>query len=718
MSRRRKTIRIPLFAAIVIVLLDSSWFAAAQAEPFQGTLTAAIEPKDGFYSLATRGGTASLNGAGIAAEVDHKWLHAGDYGKPVVVEASEAGELGRAHTWKVTYGASPDLPELIYRLRVYADVPFADLQVTVRNSTSREIAVEDIRPIEITTAGGIELGGSPADDRVLSDSLSEDRPTMRIRDFADAPDGTHRGFGSQLVFNRGTGNSYFVGALTSDKFLSIFRLHTAPGGQRIASYEADDTGTTELIKDFSLSGSPAKDQIALSVKVEPGKELESERLLLSLDSDYHRQLETYAHLIRDLHRARVTAPTPMGWWSWTAYYAKLDEAKALIDAQWLSKHLEPMGYNFFHIDEGYSIGRGDYLAADTKLFPDGMEAVEKKIAGLRLVPAIWTAPFEVSDRSWVYKNHPEWLVKNAEGAPIRLAGTDPPNHDRIYVLDATQPGAQEYLKKTYSTMTKQWGIRSIKLDFMEDTAIEGEHYRPETSALEAQRIGLSVIRAAVGDNVYLDKDGSEMLNPVGLVDMGRISQDTAHNFRALKESATGIAARYYMNRNFFISDPDAFMVTAGEGKDTLSLDEAKVSIALAAVSGGMFEIGDILLTLDAQPDRLELIENKELISIARDGKASIPVDLMSYRPEDGQPSLFVLHRTQSESILTVFNWTDMDRAHELALGTLGLNPDGTYTIESVLEAKDRTRCHPCSLSINLRPHDVQMFKITEVLPSH
>ena len=40
-------------------------------------------------------------------------------------------------------------------------------------------------------------------------------------------------------------------------------------------------------------------------------------------------------------------------------------------------------------------------------------------------------------------------------------------------------------------------------------------------------MGLEIIRGAVGDDVLLDKDGSPMLNPVGIVDEGRISDDTA-----------------------------------------------------------------------------------------------------------------------------------------------------------------------------------------------
>src|SRR5438552_5751818 len=201
---------------------------------------------------------------------------------------------------------------------------------------------------------------------------------------------------------------------------------------------------------------------------------------------------------------------------------------------------------------------------------------------------------------------------------------------------------------------------------MDDSAIEGLYYKPKTTALEAQRIDLQIIRDSVGDDVLLDKDGSPMLNPVGLVDTGRISVDTGHTFEASKEAAPGIAARYYMNRNFYVSDPDAFTVsrqTVDEqewhgGKNPLTLDEAKVSIALAAIAGGMYEIGDDLPTLGMDAERMALLKNEDLLNMARLGHASRPLDLMSYRPEDGMPSIFFLQQSKRQAMLTVFNWTE------------------------------------------------------------
>jgi hypothetical protein len=256
---------------------------------------------------------------------------------------------------------------------------------------------------------------------------------------------------------------------------------------------------------------------------------------------------------------------------------------------------------------------------------------------------------------------------------------------------------------------------------MDDSSVEGHHFTPNTTALQAQRIGLGVIRQAVGDDVLLDKDGSPMLNPVGIVDTGRISLDTGHAFVASKEAAPGIAARYYMNRNFFISDPDAFTVsrqTIAEhtwhgGQTPLTLDEAKASIVLAAVSGGMYEIGDDLPTLGQDADRLALVQNQDLINMVRLGRASVPLDLMSYRPEDQMPSVFLLREDRHQSMLAVFNWSEQPASQTFKLADLGLRGGPCQAVD-VLEQQKEMAITNSSLALdNQPPHSARLIKLVD-----
>ncbi len=676
---------------------------------------------DGAYSISAPGIPGTVVRSDVEADVDSQVLRSIAYPRHTTVQSEFQSEFGMGSTLTVTHSGLPGTPELVCTVRLYRDQSWGEIEVEVRNTTDRAISVQSIRSLQATDAPVINLNGRASADRILSDSYSEDRPRLAIRELGHAPNGIHRAVGSQLIYNRRSGESLFLGALTSNRLLTIFHLKERAAGvdAAVLSYEAVATGTTEIMKGESLKDSPASEQVNLSLRLNPGESLPSERLMFAVGTDYHAQLEQYGRAVRLLHKARVNASTPIGWWSWTAYYFGLNQGTATTNAYWLAQNLTQMGYTFFHIDEGYQYARGEYTTADAKLFPLGIGYMADLVrhAGLRF--GLWTAPFEVSERAWVFQNHKEWLLHNAAGELIHI-GYVIEKQDPLYVLDTTNPGAQNYLMQTYSTLYS-WGLRFVKMDFMDDTAVEGSYYRPNTTALEAQRIGLEIIRRAVGEGVVLDKDGSPILNTVGIVDAGRISQDTGHSFDASRDAASGIAARYYMNRNFFIADPDAFTVstqTADDqswrgGQRPLTLDEAKVSIALAAISGGMFEIGDDLPTLGESPERLSLVQNADLIDMARLGRASIPVDLMTYAPGDMQPSVFLLKESERQSILTIFNWTDGERRRAVNLKSLGLKAPAQYRIVDAFS--NQGCCSSSSDALNLvqKPHSVRMLKLID-----
>jgi len=680
-------------AIIAETLLIAAPGAAQQLN--NDNLSLAVSAQEGTYQLALRDGKPVFTSR-VAAQVNHEWLRSNDYPRHQASESTFADELGAGHAVTVTCGGLTAKPDLIYVVQVYDQRPYATVQVSVRNTTGAEVSVQAVRGVEAIGNPVFNLGGATSSDRVLSDSFSEDWPELQLYDLGKAPGEMHRAVGSQLVYNRESKASVFFGALSSDRFLTILHLAAkrAADGYSVASFTADSTGTTEIQatdEESDLRRGPKENLIELSLPVTSGGSISSERLLFSAGPDYHTQLLAYGDAIRRLHHARTPSETPIGWWSWTAYHGAINEGETLANADWQAEHLRSLGYKYFQIDEGYQYARGEYGTANATQFPDGLRFVGRRITADGLTFGIWTGPFEVTSRAWVYEHHKDWLVHNAKGEPIPGRQVWNQKTDTLYSLDTTHPGAQDYLRETYRTLVREWGVRFIKLDFMDTTAIEGFRYRPNTTALEAQRIGLQIIRETVGDDVVLDKDGSPMLNAVGLVDTGRISTDTAHSFEATKTAAPGIAARFYMHRNFFVNDPDAFNTTS-ESFDNgrrlpplLALSAAQASIALSAVSGGMYEIGDDMLVLGSQKDRLALVENKDLLNMAKVGRASTPVDLMTYAPEDELPSIFFLKESPRQAILTVFNWTKNSRSHSLKLAELGLPAERSYTATDVLD---------------------------------
>ena len=684
-------------------------------------LSLTVNAQEGSYQLSLRDGQVVLRSR-VAAQVDHQWLRSSDYPRHQAAESTFEDDLGSGRQVTVTCSGLDAKPDLVYVLQLYKQRPYGTVQVKVQNRTGQEVTVQAIRSVEAMGEPILSLGGAPSADRVLSDSFSEDWPDLALYDLGGVPGGMHRGAGSQLIYNRESKQSLFLGALTSDRFLTLMHLKAEGTGPqaKIASYTVESTGTTEIQKDFDLKDSPADDQVELSLPLKSGEDMVSERLMFEAGPDYHNQLLAYGDAIRRLHHARVSTETPIGWWSWTVYYGAINEGEVLANGDWQAEHLKSLGYKYFQVDEGYQYARGEYTTTNATQFPDGMRFVGHHLTGEGLTFGVWTAPFEVTTRAWIYEHHKDWLVHNAKGDPIPIGDVWNQKTDVLYALDTTHPGAQEYLRQTYRTLVRQWGVRFIKLDFMDTTAIEGYRYRPNTTTLEAQRIGLQIIRDTVGEDVVLDKDGSPMLNPVGLVDTGRISADTGHSFERTRNAASGIAARFYMQRNFFVNDPDAFNVTAthlmerAHERSSISLGAAEASIALSAVSGGMYEIGDDMPILGSEKDRLALVENRELLNMAKVGRASTPLDLMTYEPEDRQPSIFLLREDQRQTVLTVFNWTNTVRSHTLRLADLGLPAGHTFAATDVLNQNEAVTLAGGAVRLeNQPPQSVRVIKLID-----
>jgi len=698
-----------IFCSISLLILSGGCYARAGASTTKvtnSTLTVLLQNRGAIYEVRERGLDKPVFSARIGAEVDHQWLWSTEYPQSQIAASAFRDHLGSGRRLQITFPGSASKPELKYTVELYDELPFGAVQVLLQNRGQSAVQVQSLRVLDARGTPAVNLGGSENAERVLSDSFSEDRPPVRIVDlgkareykgedsYSDQFTPVHFAVGSQLIYNRTSQYSLLLAALTSERWLTLYQLTTeggAAGQARTTMYAVDCTGTTEVMKKESIHQNQADQQIELSLALQPGETISSEKVMFSVGRDYHSQLDKYGAAIRVLRNARVAKRAPWGWWSWTAYYYGLTGGAALTNAEWLSQNLKSYGYDLFHIDEGYAYADSEYTTPNAAQYPQGIRKLGYKATSMGLRFGMWVATFRVSKRSYVFRKHPDWLVHDAKGQPIQI-GFVQDGRDPLYVLDTTHPGAQEYLRLTYRMLSREWNARYFKMDFMDDTAIEGYHYRPNTSAIEALQIGLKVIREAVGPDVLLDKDGCPMLAAVGYTDLGRTSTDTGHSYKGTKEDAVGIAARYYMNDTFYRADPDAFTVSEQlitdqswhTQKSPLTLNEAEVSIALAAVAGGMFEIGDDLPTLGAQPDRLKLVQNKDLLDMVRLGRAAKPIDLMTYRDEDEQPSVFFLREDDRQSILVMFNWTESARSHEVRLPDLGFAATGDATAADVL----------------------------------
>ena len=282
---------------------------------------------------------------------------------------------------------------------------------------------------------------------------------------------------------------------------------------------------------------------------------------------------------------------PTIWCSWYHYFVNVHEddiVENMDEAERLGLPVEVI-----QIDDGYQAGYGDWLV-DSDRFGSTATLVRRiRERGFRA--GIWTAPFTVGARSILAREHPDWLVGGPD-APVSSGenwGQD------LFCLDTTHPGAQAYLTRVYTTM-REWGIDFHKIDFIYAGAIPGRRH-VDATATEAFRLGLDVIRAAVGEDAYLLGCGAPILPSVGTVDAMRISCDTHHDYEpeggdlSMPSSRGAMitgAGRAFTQGRFWINDPDCLIVEPG-------VERREAWAAHVERYGGLRGSSDRLRDLDA-----------------------------------------------------------------------------------------------------------------------
>jgi hypothetical protein len=209
-----------LFEALILIASSTAQQLA------NDKLALTVNAKDGTYQLAVRGGQPIFTSR-VGALVNHEWLRSTDYPRHTASEYKFTDDLGSGRTISVTNSGLAGKADLILAIQLYDQAPYAALEVTIQNTTEKTATLESVRALELVGDVALNLGGQSFADRVLSDSYSEDRPDLRLYGLGKAPGGMHRGVGSQLIYNRESKQSLFIGALTADRLLTYLHLQTS-----------------------------------------------------------------------------------------------------------------------------------------------------------------------------------------------------------------------------------------------------------------------------------------------------------------------------------------------------------------------------------------------------------------------------------------------------------------------------------------------------------
>ena len=115
-----------------------------------------------------------------------------------------------------------------------------------------------------------------------------------------------------------------------------------------------------------------------------------------------------------------------------------------------------------------------------------------------MVPGIWIAPFLATKLSAVFRERPEWLLRDISGMLVP-AGFNPSWDGVFYCLDISLPQVEDHLASLFDTVIEGWGYRYLKLDFLYAGFLKGARKLPGASPSNRTRYRCSKPSGASGD---------------------------------------------------------------------------------------------------------------------------------------------------------------------------------------------------------------------------
>lgn len=360
------------------------------------------------------------------------------------------------------------------------------------------------------------------------------------------------------------------------------------------------TSSNRFIGKFYLS----KDTIRVVTDLEnlelaPGKSFTLEELMMVTGKDGNVLLDRFAKRIQSHHPTLESKQPPTGWCSWYCFGPRVTAQNIYDNLDYIQKDIPSLRY--IQVDDGYQPHMGDWLESGNS-FGGKVQVVLDSIKQKGFEPAIWVAPFICDSNSTIFKTHPDWLVKDASGKPLRsdLVTFGGWRMKPWYVLDGTHPAVQAHLEKLFRTMRREWGCTYFKLDANFWGAIHGGQFHDRNATrVDAYRRGMEAILRGTEDAFVLGCN-HPLWPSLGLIHGSRSSMDIKRKWETFERSGRENLSRAWQNGRLWWNDPDCLVLT-GDLPNNAFMFHA----ALIYATGGMLLSGDDLPKLT--PERLNIL---------------------------------------------------------------------------------------------------------------
>ena len=373
------------------------------------------------------------------------------------------------------------------------------------------------------------------------------------------------------------------------------------------------------------------------LELKSGETWDLEEFYFGSGANRNDLLEDLAQRLAANHSPLKFPAPPAGWCSWYCFGPRVTAQQVLDNLETIAKNIP--GLKYIQIDDGYQPAMGDWLETGSA-FGGNVQGVLQEIRKRGFEPAIWVAPFIAEEQSHLFKQHPDWFVKDESGIPLRA--------DRVtfggwrrgpwYALDGTHPEARQHLETIFKTMRREWGCTYFKLDANFWGAIHGGRFHdPRATRIEAYRRGMQAVLRGAGDGFILGCN-HPIWPSLGLIHGSRSSNDIKRSWDRFETTARQNLSRNWQNGRLWWNDPDAVVLTG-----PLTDDEFRFHATAIYATGGMVLSGDDLTKISSE--RLAML------------KKLLPPSGAAATFEDTSMRVGEIN-VAGKPMLCLFNWSD------------------------------------------------------------
>ncbi len=541
-------------------------------------------------------------------------LRLGDREQPLRLAAREALPAGG---WRLTWAAPGGHAQLVQDLTPLAPAGWRVHSVLhYAGPTPTTLAHVVLWRACAPRGSALALGDDAARTRILENNqyAGQVRSLGQLLSGVDgrrALNGQPGMFHSQTVTvfdHRAHGAALLIGFTSFARFLGLIE-----GRSRAAS--ARRAGKTAANVDPSAAGAaflhlrppalPAKAGLAElqlllaggGIRLEPGAVVELEDCELHAGPDPFDLLDAYADATARRYPVRGMPAPFANWCSWYPYRLRVSEERVLATARAAAaRHLPELGLRFVQVDLGWERDNVPSYFEENERFAHGLKwlADQLRAHGVRL--GVWQGLGCVSAQHPVAREHPDWLVRGADGQPRSTGKWYWEPHDEIYALDITHPDAFAWLRTQVESLAAR-GAEYLKWDFGGIVVCDGQRHDAAVAVsgtLEGMRRTSAMVRTAMRDALVLDCTCMETAN-LGHFPMLYTNMDTGNTglgFQHLRTVLGSAATHLFKNRRWGLLQPSCLVVGLPG-----TLEEARLRATIAFLFGGHMDISDNLCTL-------------------------------------------------------------------------------------------------------------------------